>query len=217
MTLRALVALLIVLLPIASAECQGDRKAADLTKPFTLEQVWAFDATYVDKQHGVRFRYPSVWKPETQFAYFPPTLTQSDKPIAGFAYSEGGFPRDRIVGPYSASNLEGFGIVYAAHPVADESACETIASSMTETSKHRSYVFGGRTFSERDTGGAGMSQSISGKLYASYVRPTCYLFETDVAVSSGAMPDVQGLTAEQLALIEKNLERIMASVRIAPR
>src|ERR1700761_5403288 len=129
MIFRTLVALSIVLLPLASADDQGDRKAAaDLTKPFTLDQVWALDATYTDKPHGVSFRYPAVWKSETQFAYYPPALTRSDKPIAGFGYSEGGFPRDRIIGPYSASNLEGFGVVYSAHPVANRSDCETIAA-----------------------------------------------------------------------------------------
>jgi hypothetical protein len=101
--------------------------------------------------------------------------------------------------------------------VANASACETTASSLSETSKHLSLVFGGRSFSERVTGGAAMSQSISGKLYASYVRPTCYLFETDVAVSSGALPDFQALTPEQLRLINKNLQTIMTSVLITPR
>jgi hypothetical protein len=43
--------------------------------------------------------------------YIPPALTQSqDEPIAGFGYEEGGFPRERVIGPYSATNLEGFGV-----------------------------------------------------------------------------------------------------------
>ena len=215
MIFQTTVALTIFLLLVVSAEGKRDRKAA--AKPFTLQQVWAFDATYTDEQHGVSFRYPSIWKPETQFAYHPPMLTQSEKPIAGFGYSEGGFPRDQIIGPYSATNLEGFGIVYSAIQMTNASACETTASSLSATPKHTSVIFGGRSFSERDTSGVGMSQSISGKLYASYVSPTCYLFETDVAVSSGALPDFQALTPEQMRLIEKNLQSIMRSVQIAAR
>ncbi len=90
-------------------------------KPFTLTQVWTFDATYTDQQHGVTFRYPSVWQAGTGFGYHPPALTarSDEKPIAGFGYGEGGFPRDRVIGPYSATNLEGFGIVYSAIPVAN--------------------------------------------------------------------------------------------------
>jgi hypothetical protein len=59
-------------------------------------------------------------------------------------------------------------------------------------------VFGGRAFSERDTGEAGMSQSNSGKLYATYVHPNCYLFETDVAIAS--LDDIDGLIASTAAL-----------------
>src|SRR5258705_7359956 len=44
-------------------------------KPFTLTQVWTFDATYTDQQHGVTFRYPSVWQAGTGFGYHPPALT----------------------------------------------------------------------------------------------------------------------------------------------
>jgi hypothetical protein len=187
-------------------------------KPFSLEQVWSLDATYIDRQHGVSFRYPSVWKPETQFGYHPPALAQSDevKPTAGFGYSEGGFPRDHIVGPYSATNLGGFGIVYSAIPVANASACETTASSVSRASKPLSVVFGGRSFSERDTVDVGMSQSSSGKLYASYIRPTCYLFETSVALSS-QVDGFQTLTPDQLRSIDNHLLSIMKSVQIAPR
>lgn len=167
------------------------------------------------------FRYPSAWKAATQFGYHPPALTESDvaKPIAGFGYEEGSFPRDHIVGPYSANNLEGFGIVYSAIPAANASACETTASSLAETKtpEHRPVIFNGRSFSEHHTGQAGMSQSNSGRLYAIYVRPTCYLFETDVAVSSGALTidSVQTLSPDQLRVIEDGLLKIMKSVHIA--
>jgi hypothetical protein len=186
-------------------------------KPFTLTQVWTFDATYTDQQHGVTFRYPSVWQAGTGFGYHPPALTarSDEKPIAGFGYGEGGFPRDRVIGPYSATNLEGFGIVYSAIPVANATECETRASSLSETTKHRIVMFGGRSFSEHETGEGGMSQSTSGKLYATYVRPICYLFETNVALASP--DDIRALTPVQLRFIDTHLLNIMKSVRIVPR
>ena len=198
---------------------EGEQASTSPAKPLTLKEVWVLDATYTDQQHGVTFRYPSAWKAATQFGYHPPALTESDvaKPIAGFGYEEGGFPRDHIVGPYSANNLEGFGIVYSAIPAANASACETTASSLAETKtpEHRPVIFNGRSFSEHHTGQLGMSQSNSGRLYAIYVRPTCYLFETDVAVSSGALDSVQALSSDQLRFIEDGLLKIMKSVHIA--
>jgi len=62
-----------------------------------------------------------------------------------------------------------------------------------------------------------MSQSIAGRLYATYVGQTCYLFETDTAVASpGALDDIQALTPAQLRSIDMHLLGIMKSVRIEP-
>lgn len=199
---------------------EGEQASTSPAKPLTLKEVWGLDSTYTDQQHGVTFRYPSVWKAATQFGYHPPALTESDvaKPIAGFGYEEGGFPRDHIVGPYSANNLEGFGIVYSAIPAVNASECETTASTLgggEGTPEHRLVIFNGRSFSEHHTGQAGMSQSNSGRLYAIYVRPTCYLFETDVAVALGTRDSVQALSPDQMRLIEDGLLKIMKSVHIA--
>ena len=201
-----------------SSISEQDRNAQDpalARKPFTLTQVWTLDATYSDKSHGVTFRYPRIWESATQFGYIPPALTQMiSKPIAGFGYEEGGFPRNRVVGPYSTTNLEGFGIVYSAAPAANTTECDARATSISETPERRSVVFGGRAFSERDTGEGGMSQSNSGKLYATYVHPNCYLFETDVAVAS--LDDMSSLTPAQQRDIDSHLLTIMKSVRIVP-
>jgi len=216
-TFRIVLSASFSLLLLSSAFGQeGMQTSAPSTKPFTLTQVWNSDATYTDQRHGVAFRYPSVWKPENQFGYIPPALTQSqDEPIAGFGYEEGGFPRERVIGPYSATNLEGFGVVYLAVATADAAECESKASSLSSTPEHRVVTLRGRSFSEHETGGAGMSQSISGKLYATYVRPTCYLFETAVAEASmGALEDISALTLAQRHSIDRHLFDIMKSVRI---
>jgi hypothetical protein len=204
-----------VALPSISQQDRNAQNPALPRKPFTLTQVWTLDATYSDEPHGVTFRYPRIWESTTQFGYNPPALTEmTPKPIAGFGYEEGGFPRDRVVGPYSTTNLEGFGIVYSATPAANTAECDARATSISETPEHRTVVFGGRAFSERDTGEAGMSQSNSGKLYATYVHPNCYLFETDVAIAS--LDDIVGLTPAQQRFIDTHLLTIMKSVRIVP-
>jgi hypothetical protein len=215
MRILAFVLFAFVALPSTSQQDRIAQNPALPRKPFTLAQVWTLDATYSDEQHGVTFRYPRIWKPTAQFGYNPPALTQeTPKPIAGFGYEEGGFPRDHVVGPYSTTNLEGFGIVYSAGPAANTAECDARANSISAMPEHRTVVFGGRAFSERETGEGGMSQSNSGKLYATYVHPYCYLFETDVAIAS--LDDVGGLTPAQQRFIDTHLLTIMKSVRIVP-
>lgn len=225
MIVRALVfASFVALLLTTVYGPEAGQASTSPAKPLTLKEVWALDATYTDQQHGVTFRHPSVWKAATQFGYHPPALTESDaaKPIAGFGYEEGGFPRDHIAGPYSATDLEGLGIVYSAIPAANARTCEATASSIaetqleTQTAAHRLVVFSGRSFSEYHTGQSGMSQSNSGRLYATYVRPTCFLFETDVATASGTLDSVQALSPDQMRFIDDGLLKIMQSVHIAP-
>ncbi len=215
---RAALSALVLL--ISQTYSQGAGQAPVLnTEPLTLTQVFRLDATYTDPQHGVTFRYPSAWEATTQFAYHPPALTESGtaKPIAGFGYSERGFPREGVVGPYTQTNLEGFGIVYSAVPAASGAECESKAASVSDSNKHSHIVLGHRSFSAYETGETFMSQSISGTLYVTYASHTCYLFETDVAaVSLGVVDDVQGLTLAQGRYIEARLLDIMKSVRIVP-
>jgi hypothetical protein len=204
----------------AQACCQNSgRDTGPSAQPLTLKQVWSLGATYVDRPSGVTFRYPSAWKPGTQFGYHPPSLVHldGDRAIAGFIYEVGGFPRDRVVGPYSGTNLEGFGLVFATVPAASAAACDSKAASVAESAKHSQVRLGNRPFSAFGTGEAGMSQSISGTLYATWLGHTCYLFETGIAMASpDVMEDVQALTPEQSRFIEKGLLGIMKSVRIAP-
>ena len=82
MIFQILVALSIALLPAGSAECQRVRKAAaNSTKPFTLEQVWALDATYIDK----------LPKPSRFVAEYEPTMWSRGKPPSAYAKPAKGF------------------------------------------------------------------------------------------------------------------------------
>jgi hypothetical protein len=214
---RILVAASLAFLPLARMSGQTSSTPAKL---FTLAQVWTLNETYNDLQHGVSFRYPSIWKPSVQFSYIPPALTQSAvaKPIAGFSYSEGGFPRTQLVGPYAGTNLEGIGLVYSAIPAASLTDCKAKAVSVSNTPGDTPVSLGGRFFSVYKTEGAGMSQSTSGKLYATYAGSTCYLFETDVAmVAPGVADNIETLTPTQLQFIDTHLLAIMESVRIIGR
>jgi hypothetical protein len=218
---RALCAALLssLLFAVGSSGLPWMQAAAPPAKPFTLTQVWTLDATYEDAQHGVSFRYPSTWKPGTQFGNVPPVLsTEATTPNAGFGYSEGGFPRNRVVGPYSKTNLEGFGIVYAAQPAASPAACEATAASLAATPGHSTVVLSNRSYSAYQTGGAGMSQSFSGNLYATYIQGTCYLFETGMgSVAPGVVDGVRALTPAQVRSIEAHLFDILKTVRITSR
>ena len=214
-----IVAALLALPPSAPAYAHaGAQPQTQAGKPLTLTQVWTLDAMYADRFHGVSFRHPSSWQAETQFGYVPPALTflVTAKPTAGFGYGEGPFPRARIVGPYSATNLEGFGLVYSIVPAANRSACEATASSLSYRPKHRTVLIGGRSFAVYVTGDAAMSQSNSGTLYAAYVRRACYLVETDVAMAHSVQDLVPALTLGQRSLINAHLLSIIKTVRINP-
>ena len=220
MKIHTLIAASLALLVVSQMPGQMRETSAKPLKTLSLAQMWKLDATYTDQQHGVTFQYPSVWQATMQFAYHPPALTQSDfaRPIAGFGYSEGGFPRNQIVGPYSGTDLEGVGFIYSAVPAASAAHCETWAISLSDSPKRSKVVIGGRSFSEYETGEGGMSQSISGNLYATYAGGTCYLFEADVAmVSASVVDDIKPLDPPQVSAIFGHLTEIMKSVRITPK
>jgi hypothetical protein len=199
---------------------QGAKQPAKVP---TLTQLWTLDATYSDPEHGVTFRYPSAWDATTAFGYHVPALSDYDEtePIAGFGYEAGGFPRDRTtgpLGPYLRTTLEGFGLVYSALPGANMAACESRAAAVSRTEKHTHTVLAGRPFSVYETGEGGMSQYISGYLYATYTSGTCYWFETGLAVVvSGVADGSKRLTTAQTRSIEAHLLQIMRSVRIQPK
>jgi hypothetical protein len=209
-------ALLCLLVQNSANGPRADSSPTD--KPLTLAQVWTLDATYKDPTHGVTFRYPSVWRPTTELAYHAPALEHSfAPPITEFAYD--GFHRDRgqNIGPYSSTNLEAVGILYSAIDAASATECKTRAASLSDHSDSTTVVISGRRFSVFGTGDEGMSQSISGDLYATYANHTCYLFETDLALADEQAVDLPGLTTAQLRYIFAHLESIMKSVRIASR
>jgi hypothetical protein len=222
----------IALLALPVMTAVACHKAKDSTvkakTPYTLRQVWTLNATYRDREHGVSFRYPSVWKAGTQFSYWAPILSSLSgapykaRPIAGFGYSEGAFPRPKVVGPYSDTNLESVDMVYAAVPAKSGAGCQTTASLIVKgfsdsgMHKHPPVVFGGRSYAVYDVGGAGMSQWIEGKLYATYAGGTCYLFETDLAAAhDGVLDHIPALTQAQYRSIHEHLLEIMKTVRIA--
>jgi hypothetical protein len=185
-------------------------------KPLTLDEVWTLDRTYRDDQHGVSFRYPSTWVADAEFGYQPPALALlSAPPVARFGYREGGFPRGPITGPYAETNLEGVGFTYSIVPVTSAAKCDSVAASLSYSPEHSRVTFAHRSFSEYRTGQGGMSQYIEGKLYAAYVRPNCYLFETDVATASpAALDNIPALTPTQSRDIDAYLLDIMKTVRL---
>lgn len=210
----------IALLSLASGlPAQTSQLSPAAAKPLTIRQVWTLDATYTDAKHGVTFRYPSIWQPQTQFAYHPPALTSSDvQPTAGFGYEEDGFPREKVVGPYSKTNLEGFGIVYSARPASNAAQCKSIAARIADSAAKSSARFQGRRFTVYETDEYGMNQNTQGHLYASYAGRTCYLFETSVgAASPDVADDISPLSAAQSSSIDTGLSRIMQSVHIQPK
>ncbi len=215
--LSCLTLISILVLLVASG---GQQTPGRFANPLTLARVWSLDATYTDAEHGVTFRYPSVWEADTHLAYVPPALSMpsSEKPIAGFGYELDSSLREGNVAPYSRTNLEGFGIVYSVIAKGSSAECKAFAASLSETPQSHTAVLAGRSFWVYKTFNFGMMQSTSGKLYATYTNQMCYLFETDVAaVSVGGLENVRELTSAQSYSIDLHLLNIMKSVRIVSR
>jgi hypothetical protein len=220
---QILSALAISFLVIQSSVPGGKAESGPVPHKPAFAQVWRLDAIYRDRKHGVTFRYPSVWRPSTQFGYWPPALYDSvTPPIAGFGYRVGGFPRaqNEEGHPYSATNVEGFGIVYSAFAAASAAKCTETAASLSYTANHRIATFRKNSFVVYQTGQGGMTQSASGSLYATYASRTCYLFETSLALSEGAVDNSAGisaLTPAQSRFIETQLLNIVRSAQIVPK
>ncbi len=201
---------LLFLLLVAAAGVQQANPAA---KKVTRAQLWALDGSYHDARHGVSFRYPKLWQATDQFAYHPPALTdlETTRPTAAFGYDA----KNTVGSPYDNTNLEGFGVVYAALAAQSGASCERMAAGLAMPQKPATSTFAGQVFSVRHTGEAGMNQGISGTLYTTYLRETCYLFETDVA-DMMADPDdgYAQLPPKARRRIDLGLLEIMRSVRI---
>jgi hypothetical protein len=207
--------LLFALRPHASGQLPQSKTSG---KPPTLAQLWTLDATYRDRAHGVTFRYPSVWKSARQFGYIAPAIDElTDAHIAGFGFNVFEHAREQGV-PYASSDLEGFGVVYAAVSAANEASCEKRAASLFVSSGHHATMIGGRTFMVFETGESGMSQSARGSLYVTYASQTCYFVETNSAwISRGVDDDVtSALTPAQERFIDQQLLKIVRTVRIVP-
>lgn len=217
---KALLAFPLLFLLALSLSSSARTAPGSKSKHLTLAQVWDLNTTYRDSAHGVTFRYPSVWRQSSHFGYHPPALKDSfAPPIVGLAYDVDGFPRPHAEDgqPYSSTNLEGFGIVYSAIEAPSAARCDKMAASLGDLPTRRTFVVAARSFSVYETGEAGMSQSISGHLYATYAGHTCYLFETDMAMASvGALDDITALTKTQERFIDGHLLRIVRTVRITP-
>ncbi len=185
---------------------------------------WTPTTTYADPAHGVTFRYPAAFKPTTQFSYIPPLLKQSEtvKPVAGFGYSLGGFPRTDFSGAYANTNLEGFGIAYAAVESANQKTCRATADSIAQLAPNAEppahETINGRPFLVYPTGQEDMMKRLFGSLYATWTNRTCYLVETETGtVSPGVVDGVDSLTPQQSAAIDAGLLRIVHSLLIAQR
>ena len=206
-----------------SAPHLGTRESTN-SKEATPGFPWSPTVTYSDPAHGVAFRYPAAFKPQIQFSYIPPLLAQSDtvRPIAGFSYSLGGFPRTSFNGLYSHTTLEGFGVVYTAFSSSSNNACQSTAASIAQVEPGARPLppetINGLAFAVYPTAQAGMMKRLSGRIYAAFTQHTCYLVETGVgSVAPGVAEGVDSLTPQQSKAIRAGLLRIVHSLLIAHR
>lgn len=187
----------------------------------TVKAFWTLNSTYVDKKHGVSFRYPSVWSKGTGWGMHPPGLFIEDggDPRVGF-----GFETDQQTdpaGPYANSNLEGVGFSYEARETPTNAACRKLASDLANDDRPpRAMIVKGITYSRWESGEGGMNQYTGGPLLATWKHGVCYVFEQSISSFNGVRDDDEDPVNHpsgqyDLEQVERNLWRIMSTVHFS--
>ncbi|WP_446743174.1 hypothetical protein [Silvibacterium acidisoli] len=163
---------------------------------------------YQDKESGVRFQYPVVWKQASRSDNYlsPSVLKLGEDPKVSVAFS----PEGNL---YEKTNLSSLTFTFLAPAVASKSACQarvltnpSMRSTEEQTIHEVTYLHG--------TGGdAGMCHQQQAEVYATYRAGRCYIFEKDFNTTC-PFPD-QGrreLTQTERTALQRHLDAIMETV-----
>jgi hypothetical protein len=165
-------------------------------------------STYTNATTGVRFRYPSVWKPvsrpeaQTQPFLFDRGL----QPMIDLEFS----PKGNL---YEKTNLVGLDFVYAAPAASSVAACYKLGEIDSGVAQKEIVTLNDVTYQHAFGGGAGMCHQISSNIYATYRGGLCHLFEQDfMTVCAGVQEGTRGLTPMETKALQGHLDAIMQSV-----
>lgn len=206
-------------LPVASSRSvalPGAVDAADAPKAPAVAEPRTDDLVqYRDPTHGVRFQYPSVWRP-----------AQPGNSDLGQPYFAQAAPRPLITQvfstkgtPYADTVLDSLSFSYTVQARTTAAACAAIPGKALQAPLGRSPVtYNGRRYSESSGGDAGMCHHFAATVDTTFQGSTCYIFERDTMAlcpSIKTQTEPRPLTAPEQQALQRHLDAVMGSVQIA--
>lgn len=162
---------------------------------------------------GVSFQYPSALRQvEDVTVYFSPALMRmkvSPTFHAELAFTPPPIPDNEEI----KTDLAVLAFLYATEPTSSASACRKLTEGWEGQDSGKKVaqtpIVNGVEFAVGQVSGAGLSHGINGKIYATFRKGSCYLFEEDV-VGGDYVGDV---TPAQFRGFERHLSAIIHTVR----
>jgi hypothetical protein len=190
-----------------STDADAVMKTVRIEEPVTGEKL------YSDKQAGVSFSYPAMWKMDDGLGdYLGTEILSGDGPESAIAkVGFHGIPN---------TNLTNVVFVYAMTTTPDEKSCYSLASTEDDNSAGTGWVtIAGRRYWHVDGGDGGLSHSANEQVYATYrtAERQCLLFEEDVdSVAANVEDWAKPVSKERLNAIYAQMKAVMLSVRVGP-
>ena len=165
---------------------------------------------YADPEHGISFRYPTVWtSSHSQQGYLPSAILDTPgvhaKQTVTFA----------PLGVYATTNLTNLNFTYAFLRDATAQTChDVVAKNQDSTGPVTTATVNGVPFTEISGGHAGMSHRLDITLDGTFRNGTCYLFERDEAtIAPGVEEGHRTLTDAEERALQRHLNDIFQSIR----
>lgn len=165
-------------------------------------------STYTNATTGVRFQYPSVWKPvaKPEAQTQPFLFDQGLQPVIDLEFS----PKGNL---YEKTNLVGLDFVYAAPAASSVAACYKLGEVDSGVAQKEMVTINGVPYQHAFGGEAAMCHEMSANIYATYRDGVCHLFEQDfMTVCAGVQEGTRGLTPAETKALQHHLDAIMQSV-----
>ena len=170
---------------------------------------------YQDKQTGVSFQYPFLWKrvedPGGVFGssvFVAPGVPGSGVPLRAAVQ----FSAERTA--YGRTTLESLGFLYGILPRATTSSCRKVVTDVDPDARTRTVR--GIVYAYGKGGDAGMSQSLGSQIYSTLRESTCFVFEADFNQTNGVVRDGQReMTAAERRSLQAQLDHVIVTVQFS--
>lgn len=173
--------------------------------------------TYRDPRTEVTFAYPAVWKPaHGPFDYCTPALFQykpgQPKEAVPVRFA---VQFDSVAGTvYDNTELNSLLFLFGVIPHSSPEACSRLVTDDSRDPSTRVMIAGHR-FAHGTGGECGLGHGVDAELYTTLRNGNCLVFEEDFFTAATKEDAHHHLTRPQINALQRHLDAIMQSVRIA--